>query len=313
VRAQPRDRGSPLVSLSVTEEAAPAIALFERRPQSLVITLLGAYVHPDDRPVWSGGLVTLLREFGFSEGAARVALARLTRRGLLARVRDGRLVHYRLTARASTLLDEGDRRIFSLGRDLRSAEVWTVLWHAIPEDRRLERARLARRLRFLGFGPLHDGAWISPHDREQEVTALLTELRVVRHAAVLLGRPAGSLGFEPLAARAWDLDELEKRYRSFVLAFEKYAHAGAEGLDDRVAFLVRTHLVHAFRQFPFLDPGLPDDRMPTNGHRARAVALFDALYESLAEPAQRHFDSITVPRSPSRSPRRQASAAPRSP
>ena len=29
--------------------------LVERRPQSLVITLLGAYVYPDDRLVWSGG------------------------------------------------------------------------------------------------------------------------------------------------------------------------------------------------------------------------------------------------------------------
>jgi phenylacetic acid degradation operon negative regulatory protein len=286
----------------VTDESAAAAALFERRPQSLVITLLGAYVYPDDRTVWSGGLVRLLGEFDFSAGAARVALARLTRRDLLARTRDGRLVHYRLTPRAAALLDEGDRRIFSLGRDLREAEAWTILWHAVPEERRLERSRLGRRLRFLGFGPLQDGVWISPHDREGEVAALLEELRLAGHAALLLGRPSGRLDFEAFATRAWDLDELAKRYRAFVVAFGRYAHSGRDGLGDRQAFLVRTRLVHAFRQFPSLDPGLPDDLVPTHGERARAVALFHDLYESLAEGAQRHFDATTASPAP-RAPR----------
>jgi len=271
----------------------PAEALFERKPQSLVITLLGAYVHPNDRKVWSGGVVRLLGEFGFSVGAARVALARLTRRRLLARVRDGRLVHYRLTDRAAALLEEGDRRIFSVGRDIQGADEWTILWHAIPEEQRLERGRLVRRLRFLGFGSVQDGVWVSPHDREREVAALLEELSLVNHAAILVGRPAGGIDFAAFAARAWDVDELTKRYRTFVNAFARYGRRN--GLDDREAFVVRTRLVHAFRQFPFLDPGLPDELVPTHGQRARAVDLFHDLYGSLAEPAHRHFDVTTVP------------------
>ncbi len=282
----------------MTDEAAAA--LFERRPQSLVITLLGAYVYPEDRVVWSGGLVRLLNELGFSAGAARMALARLTRRDLLARVRDGRLVHYRLTPRAVDLLDEGDRRIFSLGRDVRPADEWTVLWHAIPDELRLERGRLARRLRFLGFGSLQDGVWISPHDREREAVDLLDELRLVGHAAVLLGRPASLVDFEALVSRAWDVAELTKRYQAFELAFGRHASNGRDGLGDREAFLVRTQLVHAFRQFPSLDPGLPDELVPTNGHRARAVGLFYELYEALAEPAQRHFDEATALPTPAR-------------
>jgi phenylacetic acid degradation operon negative regulatory protein len=280
--------------------AEAAAALVERRPQSLVITLLGAYVYPDDRAVWSGGLVRLLGELGFSTGAARVALGRLTRRGLLTRVRDGRLVHYRLTPRAVAVLDEGERRIFSLGQDLRAADEWTMLWHALPDERRLERGRLARRLRFLGFGSVQDGVWISPHDREREVAGLLEELGLLGHAAVLLGRPASRTDFEAFVARAWDVDELTQRYRAFVTAFERHAPAERNGLGDRQAFLVRTRLVHAFRQFPFLDPGLPDELLPTDGYRERAVGLFDALYGSLAEPAQRHFDAATARPAPAR-------------
>jgi phenylacetic acid degradation operon negative regulatory protein len=268
--------------------------LFDRRPQSLVITLLGAYVYPDDRTVWSGGLVRLLGELGFSAGAARVALARLARRDLLARVREGRFAHYRLTPRAAALLEEGDRRIFSLGRDLRPPDSWTILWHAIPDELRLERGRLARRVRFLGFGSVQDGVWISPHDRGREVASLLEDLGLVGHAGVLLGRPAGRLEFEAFAARAWNADELTRRYRAFVEAFGSHADAERDGLDDREAFLVRTRLVHAFRRFPFLDPGLPDELLPTDGHRTRAVRLFQDLYVSLAEPAQRHFDATTA-------------------
>jgi phenylacetic acid degradation operon negative regulatory protein len=288
--------------------ADPAAALVERRPQSLVITLLGAYVYPGDRPVWSGGLVRLLNELGFSAGAARTALARLTRRELLARVRDGRLVHYRLTPRAASLLDEGDRRIFSLGRDAPTADEWTILWHAVPDERRLERGRLARRLRFLGFGSIQDGVWISPHDREQEVVALLEELGLLGHATVLVGRAAGLTDLEALVSRAWDVDELTKRYRAFELAFERHRRAARDRLDDREAFLVRTRLVHAFRQFPSVDPGLPDTLVPTNGHRARAVALFHDLYAALAESAQRHFDEATARPSPAHG-RRSATAA----
>src|SRR4051812_36044543 len=57
---------------------------FDASPQELVVTLLGSYVHPrETRRVWSGGLVAALAELGFSDGAARIALTRVVRRGLL--------------------------------------------------------------------------------------------------------------------------------------------------------------------------------------------------------------------------------------
>jgi phenylacetic acid degradation operon negative regulatory protein len=260
---------------------------FEPQPQDLVMTLLGAFALPHDRLVWSGGLVALLAEFGFSAGAARVALARMVRRGTLDRRKSGRLVSYRPTPRAVALLEEGDRRIFSLGREPHGAESWTVLWHAIPEERRIERGRLARRLRFLGFGSVQDGTWISPHDREREVVALIRELGVAEYAGVMLGRPSGSLHVGALVSRAWDLDALDERYRAFVDEFAPHADAR---IDDRDAFLLRTRLVHVFRRFAALDPELPD----APRHREQAVALFHRLYEVLGPAAQRHFDAATT-------------------
>src|SRR5215218_9670444 len=239
---------------------------FEPQPQELTMTLLGAYVVPHDQLVWSGGLVALLGEFGFSSGGARVAL-----------------------------VEEGDRRIFSLGRRPYDDTLWTVLWHAIPEELRVERGRLGRRLRFLGFGSVQDGIWITPHDREREVGELIEELQIGEHAGVLLGRPAASLDFRAFASRAWDLDALGARYRAFVDEFAPFATVDARRrLDDREAFLVRTRLVHVFRRFPALDPELPDELIPAPRHRADAVALFHELYQRLASAAKRHFDAVTT-------------------
>jgi len=282
---------------------------FEAQPQDLVMTFLGAYATPRDRPIWSGGLVTLLGDFGFSTGASRVALSRMVQRGSLERERSGRLVSYRPTERTITLLEEGDRRIFSLGREPHRAELWTALWHAIPEERRIERARLARRLRFLGFGSVQDGMWISPHDRESEVVSLIASLDIARYAGVMVGRPAEGLDFRALASRAWDLDALDERYRAFVEEFSDAANRSAVARSTAAgrngnpatssaaaheAFQLRTRLVHAFRRFPALDPELPDDLIHAPAHRADAVALFDRLYKDLATTAQRHFDAVTT-------------------
>ena len=266
------------------------------QPQDLVITLLGTYVRPfGGGPVWSGGLVSLLEEFGFSHGAARVALTRLVRRGLLERVRSGRLVHYCVTDRCDRLLAEGDGRIFSLGSARATGDWWTVVWHQIPEDRRLERSRLARRLRFLGFGSVQDSVWVSPHDHAAEVETLVGDLDVASVTAVFLASVGSMHGLPALVGRGWDLTGLVDRYEAFVAEFGPYADsAAARACDDGEAFHVRTRLMHTFRGFPFLDPELPEALAPVSGPRDAAVAVFRSVFDRLADASQRHFDAVTT-------------------
>ena len=266
------------------------------QPQDLAITLFGAFAAGKHERLWSGGLVELLNDLGFSTGASRVALARLVNRGLLTRSKQGRLVYYLLSARTERLLAEGDRRIFRLGWAVERWDGrWTMLWHAIPEGRRVERARLGRRLRFLGFGSVQDGTWISPHNRERDVVELLREIGVEEHAGVLIGRPAKKLQLHAMIERAWDLEELARRYETFVETFGEYrAPDGRRELSDREAFLLRTSVVHSFRRFPFLDPDLPDELMVRNVPRHEAAAIFHAVYDGLEESAQRYFDSLVV-------------------
>jgi phenylacetic acid degradation operon negative regulatory protein len=237
--------------------------------------------------------VALLSDFGFSPATSRVALARLVRRDLIEPMKEGRRVFYRITPRFTALLDEGDERIFSLGRAPSRIDHWTVVWHAIPEEMRLERTRLARRLRFLGFGSLQGGTWIAPQHREEEAVRLIRDLGVERVTGVLLGRSPPSFSFTEFAARAWDLPALAERYAAYNEEFGLYARADAlADLTEREAFLLRTRLAHIFRQFPFLDPELPDDVIPAPDERMRAIALFHDVYGRHEAPSQEYFDAV---------------------
>src|SRR5205085_2792563 len=199
------------------------------------------------------------------------------------RVRSGRLVHYRVTSRCERVLAEGDGRIFTLGDPRGPGDAWTVLWHQIPEDRRLERSRLARRLRFLGFGSVQDSLWVSPHDHSGEVAELLSELSVAEYATLFTAHPDAVIGLPALVGRAWDLSGLVDRYEAFWQEFAGLCRPRAfASLDDRESFAVRTRLIHQFRGFPLVDPELPERLAPVSAARERAAETFHQLYEGLA-------------------------------
>jgi phenylacetic acid degradation operon negative regulatory protein len=265
------------------------------QPQDLALTIFGAHVRGPGDTAWSGGMVQILGEFGFSAEASRAALARLVTRGLLRRLKDGRLVFYALTPRAEVLLSEGDDRIFTFGRTPR-APGWTVLWHAIPEDRRVERSRLASRLRFLGFGSVQDATWIAAGDREPEVLRILSELGVEAYASVLVGELSSALGPSALVEQGWDLEVVEAAYRAFLDEFVGLRGARAQRrLDEREAFVRRTQMLHHFRGFAFLDPELADGAKALDRLRGRVVETFDAVYRGLEETAERHFAAVARP------------------
>jgi phenylacetic acid degradation operon negative regulatory protein len=266
------------------------------QPQDLVLTIFGAYVREPDETVWSGGLVEVLGEFGFSTDASRAALARLALRGLLTRHKTGRRVSYSLSPRAEKIMSEGDDRIFTFGRTEPASDTWTVVWHAIPESRRVERSRLASGLRFLGFGSVQDATWVAAHDSEPEVVRLLTSLEVESYATVLVGRLSPGLVPTALVAQAWDLDGMRASYHQFLDEFAAYREPSAvTALGDEQAFVIRTLLLHRFRSFPFIDPELPRDISDDHALRTSVVETFDEAYANLAEPALRQFHRVTQP------------------
>jgi phenylacetic acid degradation operon negative regulatory protein len=266
------------------------------QPQDLGLTIFGAHVRRPGQTVWSGGMVEILESLDFTTGSARAALARLVNRDLLARTRAGRRAFYSLTNRAEALLAEGDRRIFTFGRVDPGVELWTVLWHAIPENQRVQRARFASRLRFLGFGSVQDATWVAARDREREVRLLLRQLGIEPYTSVMVGHMSPELPPIALVAQAWRLDETRLRYEAFLAEFAGLQRERARArLSPAQAFRSRTLMLHRFRRFPFMDPELPRAVDEVRDLRTRAVACFDDVYAALEPAASEYFWRVVQP------------------
>lgn len=148
-------------------------------PQHLLTTLLGDYWYRREEHLPSAALVRLAEEFGVSAVAARAALSRLARRGLLESAKRGRRTYYRLTDRADEVLTEGQAHIMSFGGDSEPWDhLWTIAGFSVPEEQRDQRHALRTRLRWLGFAPLYDGMWVSPRAGAAETLKVLRELGV---------------------------------------------------------------------------------------------------------------------------------------
>lgn len=254
--------------------------------RSLLLTVLGEYVAPRQRPVWAGTLVAALGALGVQEKAARQALARSASGGWLLGERVGRRVRYTLRPATHERLAEGARRIYSFGAGRTAWDgQWLVLLVSIPEDQRHLRHRLRTGLAWAGFGSAGQGVWISPDTgREDEARQAVADLGPSVQSASFVG-PHGKIGDEAsLVARAWDVPGLARRYTEFVEDFE-----GRRPETGEEAFEAQTRLVHDWRRFPLLDPGLPEALLPGTWPGRRARELFAERHTAWAPSAQDWF------------------------
>jgi phenylacetic acid degradation operon negative regulatory protein len=277
------------------QRSAPGTA--GQRPPRLLLTLLGDYWWRRTEPLPSAAIVAMLAEFGVSDSAARAALSRLTRNGLLVTSRSGRRTFVRLSSRAAGILDDGARRIFSFGAE---GDPWDGLWSlvafSIPEHNRAARDELRKGLRWLGFAPLYDGLWVSPRDHTDEVMGRLKELGITTATAF---RATAIHGVPDIAARAWDLDGLRGRYEEFTAyaaALRDRTAAGAVAPLD--ALVARTRVMNEWRAFPAMDPDLPAELLPAAWPRAQARELFITCYDLLAPLAAHRVRQIIARYSP---------------
>jgi phenylacetic acid degradation operon negative regulatory protein len=254
--------------------------------KSLLNTLLGEFVYPAGGAAWTSTFVDALALLGVEEKAARQALARSAAEGWLERERDGRRVRWRLTPRGMQRCVDGTVRLSSFGSVREDWDSqWLVLIVSVPEEQRALGHRLRRRLTWAGFGSLGQGTWITPHaDLEPEAARILAELDPPPRAMSFVSR-FGALGEErDLIAAAWDLDELEQRYQSFMGRFRS-----VKPRDDASAFAAVTRLVHEWRRFAFGDPVLPAALLPSEWSGTRAKTLYDDRLGEWLAAAERWF------------------------
>jgi phenylacetic acid degradation operon negative regulatory protein len=271
-----------------------------QRPPRLLLTLLGDYWWQRTEPLPSAVIVALLAEFGVSDSAARAALSRLTRNGLLVTSRAGRRTFVQLSPRAADVLDDGARRIFSFGA---SGAPWDGMWSlvafSIPEHNRAARDDLRKALRWLGFAPLYDGLWVAPRDHVTEVMARLKELGISTATAFRATAVPSGVAASEIPGRAWDLAGLHRRYEEFIAFAGLLRDQTAAGeIPPMDALVARTRVMNEWRAFPAMDPDLPEELLPSAWPRPAARELFIACYDLLGPLAARRVKQIIARYSP---------------
>jgi phenylacetic acid degradation operon negative regulatory protein len=246
--------------------------------RSLLFTVLGELVLPTGGQAWTSAFIDVLGRLGVEEKAARQALMRTATDNWLSSERVGRRTVWRLTPASERLLRDGTERIFGFTAVAEDWDGrWTIVIARTPETERATRHMLRTRLRWAGFGTIMPGVWLSPRgDRGAEVAEILAEA----------GLPDGYLfaaeyqGGGPVTAmvgQAWDLGELARAYDDFIGTF-----SGPAGHDPLARVI---DLVHAWRRFPWIDPGLPAQFLPAPWSGSEAAKLFARRHSEWADEA----------------------------
>jgi phenylacetic acid degradation operon negative regulatory protein len=248
--------------------------------RGLLFTVLGEFVLPAGGMVWTSTVIDVLARLGVEEKAARQALMRTAADGWLRSERIGRRSRWWLTDAADTMLTEGTERIFGFTGGVPDWDGrWLLVLARVPETERAIRHRLRTRLAWAGLGSPAPGIWLTTHtDRLAEARAVLADAGVLADAQLFLAGYAGGGELRELVRQAWDLPGIEADYEQFLAGF------GADTPGDPITRVVE--LVHAWRRFPWSDPALPRELLPTPWSGEAAAALFARRHQEWAGAAR---------------------------
>jgi phenylacetic acid degradation operon negative regulatory protein len=257
------------------------------RPQSLMFSFLGIYVLHRGVAVYSGSVIDVFARLDVSEEAVRSTLARMVKRNLLTRHRQGRKVYFGLTSHAVEVLGDGRRRVWETGAVNRDWDgTWTVVGFSLPDSRRSTRHDLRSRLIWNGFGLLQNGLWIAPG--KKDVTDVIASLELGDHVTVLTASAFKPTEAADLVRKAFDIGRIAGRYRAFLTQWD--VPRPLPGAPDDLArqLLLHTDWLQLVRQ----DPHLPAEHLPPDWPAIRAEQVFQALAREYETRAAEHAAAI---------------------
>ncbi len=266
------------------EPSAPVIsrrhAAGSGSARGLLFTVLGEFVLPGGGTAWTSAFIDVFGRLGVEEKAIRQALMRTAADGWLTSERVGRRTRWALTPAAEKLLVEGTERIYSFtGVAPEWDGQWLLVLARAPETERPTRHLLRTRLSWAGLGSPAPGVWLTAHaSRLPQVEQALEHAGVLGEAQIFLGTHAGRGRLAELAAQAWDLGEIEAAYEDFLARFRE--------VGDRDPLVTTVELVHAWRRFPWVDPALPRELLPTPWRGSEAAGRFAEVHERMAPAAR---------------------------
>lgn len=268
------------------------------RHQQLIVTIYGLYGRANSGILPVSVLISMLDDLGVESSGVRSSVSRLKRRGVLESVKQSGVAAYRLAPKLEDVFREGDRRIFS-PRRATAADRWLLIAFSVPETQRHLRHQLRSMLTRMGFGSVTPGLWIAPGNTFEDVSHQLERAGLTAYAELFKAEPLTLGDVKDKVSRWWDLPALEALYAEFidrfapVLARWESAAAPLPGPEaDRAAFADYVQLLTQWRRLPYLDPGLPEEFLPTGWHGLTAERIFAELHRLLNGLARQHAERL---------------------
>lgn len=266
------------------------------RTIDLIYALFRHYIVPAGGEIPTAALIRLLESFDVSEDAARCAVSRLKRDGLLTGRRAGGRSYYRLTRRGEVAarLSEANERPDPPPWDGR----WWLVSYRLPGVKQAWREELQRYLVWLGYGRVAQGLYISPYGYGDLLAAKLRELGVGRWVDIYSADYVGGREPREVAADVWDLDNLARRYDEFLAKHEPLARrfrevdGGRSGLRGPLSFVAHLYLIDDWLATAGGDPRLPEVMLPESWIGARAREFYRDYAAGLAKPAAAYFAEV---------------------
>ncbi|TYS14551.1 phenylacetic acid degradation operon negative regulatory protein PaaX [Rossellomorea vietnamensis] len=264
--------------------------------RSMIFTLYGDYIRHYGNKIWIGSLIKLLREFGHNDQAVRAAISRMNKQGWVQSEKQGNKSYYFLTERGLKRMEEAAQRIFKLQPEKWDGQ-WRILMYTIPEEIRNVRDELRKELVWSGFGTLSNSCWISPNNLDKQVYDLIDKYDIKQYVDFFIARYDGPNEDQRIIGKSWDLQEINDRYAEFISEYSQKFIIDKNKIEkgemtDAQCFVERTKLVHEYRKFLFVDPGLPEELLPDKWLGAHAASLFSDYYKVLAKPASQFFEEV---------------------
>ncbi len=266
-----------------------------QRPVSFIFTLYGDMVTrlSRDGSLWVGALITLMSSFGVSAPAVRQAVSRMSRQGWLTARREGNRAFYAVTERGRRRIEELTPRIY--GPVIEWDGRWRLLSFAAGEANRKSRERLRKELSALGWAALSSSTWISPSDTLVAARDAARATQSLDAVDLFTSEYRGPRGDRELLERCWNVAEISAAYGAFIARYESHLRRERERneLTDEAALVERLWLVHDYRKFVYLDPGLPSELLPAHWPGTAAAALFREYYAAIDAKSQQYFHLCT--------------------
>lgn len=258
--------------------------------RSILLTLLGEFVWPDGRPVWTATLIHVMKGIGIAEKSARQAIARANAAGWIEANRFGRETCWALTDMGRRVIEEGAQRVQSMSRNAQWDGRWLVVAISLPDSHRTQRTKLYRALSWAGFGNPIPGIWVSPHtDRENETRRVVEQLGLAQFTCAFAGAALHvGLTDQQLVDRSWDLKEVAENYDVLLARFGKLRpRTGDDVLFNHV------RLVNEWQRMPFVDPGLPNALLPPRWRGREISGRLEALREQWSAAAHDRWCALS--------------------